>query len=49
MMLHAEDPYDALVSGKAAPRQQLRVVNTDNRKSCTVHFAQPLPTVAGKT
>ena len=26
MMLQAEDPYDALVSGKAAPRQQLRVV-----------------------
>ncbi len=27
MMLQAEDPYDALTSGKAAPRQQLRVVN----------------------
>ena len=27
MMLQAEDPYDALVSGNAAPRQQLRVVN----------------------
>lgn len=27
MMLQSEDPYDALVSGKAAPRQQLRVVN----------------------
>lgn len=26
MMLAAEDPYDALRSGKAAPRQQLRVV-----------------------
>lgn len=26
MMLSAEDPYDALRSGKAAPRQQLRVV-----------------------
>ncbi|MES2667157.1 MAG: capsular biosynthesis protein [Pseudomonadota bacterium] len=26
MMLQAEDPYDALVSGKAAPRQQLRLV-----------------------
>lgn len=26
MMLAAEDPYDALQSGKAAPRQQLRVV-----------------------
>ena len=27
MMLSAEDPYDALTSGKAAPRQQLRLVN----------------------
>jgi capsular polysaccharide export protein len=27
MMLSGEDPYDALVSGTAAPRQQLRVVN----------------------
>ncbi|MBZ4023425.1 capsule biosynthesis protein CapA [Rhodobacter sp. TJ_12] len=27
MMLSAEDPYDALVAGKAAPRQQLRVVS----------------------
>ncbi|WP_435258311.1 capsule biosynthesis protein [Thioclava sp. FR2] len=27
MMLAAEDPYDALVSGNAAPRQQLRLVN----------------------
>jgi capsular polysaccharide export protein len=27
MMLQAEDPYDALTSGKAAPRQQLRLVN----------------------
>ena len=27
MMLSAEDPYDALSSGTAAPRQQLRVVN----------------------
>lgn len=27
MMLAAEDPYDALVSGSAAPRQQLRLVN----------------------
>ena len=27
MMLSDEDPYDALVSGTAAPRQQLRVVN----------------------
>jgi len=26
MMLAPEDPYDALVSGKAAPRQQLRLV-----------------------
>ena len=26
MMLHPEDPYDALKSGKAAPRQQLRIV-----------------------
>ncbi|KEP71429.1 capsule biosynthesis protein CapA [Thioclava dalianensis] len=26
MMLALEDPYDALISGKAAPRQQLRVV-----------------------
>jgi len=26
-MLSGEDPYDALVSGTAAPRQQLRVVN----------------------
>ncbi len=26
MMLAAEDPYDALLSGKAAPRQQLRAV-----------------------
>lgn len=26
MMLSAEDPYDALTSGSAAPRQQLRVV-----------------------
>ena len=26
MMLQPEDPYDALTSGKAAPRQQLRVV-----------------------
>lgn len=26
MMLQEEDPYDALVAGKAAPRQQLRVV-----------------------
>ncbi len=26
MMLAAEDPYDALRSGTAAPRQQLRVV-----------------------
>jgi capsular polysaccharide export protein len=27
MMLLPEDPYDALVSGSAAPRQQLRLVN----------------------
>jgi capsular polysaccharide export protein len=27
MMLQSEDPYDALTSGKAAPRQQLRLVN----------------------
>lgn len=27
MMLQGEDPYDALVSGNAAPRQQLRIVN----------------------
>lgn len=27
MMLSPEDPYDALRSGKAAPRQQLRLVN----------------------
>ena len=27
MMLAAEDPYDALISGNAAPRQQLRLVN----------------------
>ena len=27
MMLSAEDPYDALKSGTAAPRQQLRLVN----------------------
>jgi len=27
MMLQAEDPYDALTMGKAAPRQQLRLVN----------------------
>jgi len=27
MMLQAEDPYDALTAGKAAPRQQLRLVN----------------------
>ncbi len=27
MMLSPQDPYDALVSGNAAPRQQLRVVN----------------------
>jgi capsular polysaccharide export protein len=27
MMLQTEDPYDALTSGKAAPRQQLRLVN----------------------
>ena len=27
MMLSAQDPYDALESGNAAPRQQLRVVN----------------------
>lgn len=27
MILAPEDPYDALVSGNAAPRQQLRVVN----------------------
>lgn len=27
MMLQAEDPYDALVSGNAAPRQQLRAVS----------------------
>lgn len=27
MMLAAEDPYDALTAGRAAPRQQLRVVN----------------------
>ena len=27
MMLAPEDPYDALTAGKAAPRQQLRVVN----------------------
>ena len=26
MMLSPEDPYDALESGTAAPRQQLRVV-----------------------
>lgn len=26
MMLQAEDPYDALLAGKAAPRQQLRLV-----------------------
>ena len=28
MMLAPEDPYDALVAGKAAPRQQLRLVNS---------------------
>lgn len=27
MMLSGDDPYDALLSGSAAPRQQLRVVN----------------------
>ncbi|MGB8815488.1 MAG: capsule biosynthesis protein CapA [Paracoccaceae bacterium] len=27
MMLSPEDPYDALTSGSAAPRQQLRIVN----------------------
>jgi capsular polysaccharide export protein len=27
MMLSPQDPYDALVSGNAAPRQQLRLVN----------------------
>ncbi len=27
MMLQPEDPYEALTAGKAAPRQQLRVVN----------------------
>lgn len=27
MMLSTEDPYDALISGSAAPRQQLRLVN----------------------
>ena len=27
MMLQIDDPYDALTSGKAAPRQQLRIVN----------------------
>lgn len=27
MMLQPEDPYDALISGSAAPRQQLRLVN----------------------
>lgn len=27
MMLQAEDPYDALTSGNATPRQQLRLVN----------------------
>ena len=27
MLLQAEDPYDALTAGKAAPRQQLRVVS----------------------
>ena len=27
MMLQPEDPYDALTAGKAAPRQQLRLVN----------------------
>ncbi len=27
MMLQSEDPYDALTSGTAAPRQQLRLVN----------------------
>jgi capsular polysaccharide export protein len=27
MMLVSQDPYDALTSGNAAPRQQLRVVN----------------------
>ena len=27
MMLAPEDPYEALPAGKAAPRQQLRVVN----------------------
>jgi capsular polysaccharide export protein len=27
MMLQAEDPYDALTAGKAAPRQQLRLVS----------------------
>jgi capsular polysaccharide export protein len=26
MMLSAEDPYDSLTSGNAAPRQQLRLV-----------------------
>jgi len=26
MMLQPEDPYDALTSGNAAPRQQLRLV-----------------------
>ena len=27
MMLQSEDPYEALTSGNAAPRQQLRLVN----------------------
>ncbi len=27
MLLQAEDPYDALTTGKAAPRQQLRIVS----------------------
>jgi len=26
MMLSADDPYDALIRGTAAPRQQLRLV-----------------------
>jgi len=26
MMLHAHDPYDALLKGTAAPRQQLQLV-----------------------
>ncbi|MEO0749094.1 MAG: capsule biosynthesis protein CapA, partial [Pseudomonadota bacterium] len=28
LMLSEEDPYDALVAGTAAPRQQLRAVTT---------------------